>query len=613
MAALRRLAEGLPGARGDEGPRIRTAVAEMRAALKQWDDALGGFRATLAAVGGSADVRVALGTAYLDRGLTSEAIDQFRQAVALAPRWGEASLLLALAYQAQDKRQQSARALTTAARATPDSPAIAYANVQQAVAIGDESEITRTLLAFRDRYDRGGPPTASATPSTPFLRLGLLREKPGTAPVYVPARYADGFRLVHAVRYDEAVATLQQAIERDPLAATDETLDARVHAAAAMREGSLTDAIARLERAVAQRPDATELRRMLAMAYAGDERYGQSLEQFSAAIQRDGRDERSRLTSVEILIASGQTDAAERLLVETIALLPESGQAYYRLARLYQAQSRIREAIAAFTSSAERPVLVGRDSLYETIAALRVSEGEFGDAIAASRVELEVNPNNAAAHRRLGDLYAQDGRLGESLAEFAAALFIDPRDADTHASRAQTLLRMSRFADAVAAARTAVTLRPSHEAAHYALGTALLRTGKTDEGLATLQKFEQLQAAARARRDAEWQLKLLKEQAVEQVARQDYRAAADLLRRAVAYAPPDGSVHLAAGALLIKAGEYEDAIPLLQEAVAREALEAHRYLAEAYAALHRDDESRAHQAAYDAVKGARLRRGVAIQ
>ena len=613
VAALRRLAEGLPGARGDEGPRIRTAVAEMRAALKQWDDALGGFRATLAAVGGSADVRVALGTAYLDRGLTSEAIDQFRQAVALAPRWGEASLLLALAYQAQDKRQQSARALTTAARATPDSPAIAYANVQQAVATGDESEITRTLLAFRDRYDRGAPPTASATPSTPFLRLGLLRETPGAAPVYVPARYADGFRLVHAGRYDEAAATLQQAIERDPLAATDETLDERVHATAAMREGSLTGAIARLERAVAQRPDATELRRMLAMAYAGDERYGQSLEQLSAAIQRDGRDERSRLTSVEILIASGQTDAAERLLVETIALLPESGQAYYRLARLYQAQSRIREAIAAFTSSAERPVLVGRDSLYETIAALRVSEGEFGDAIAASRVELEVNPNNAAAHRRLGDLYAQDGRLGESLAEFAAALFIDPRDADTHASRAQTLLRMSRFADAVAAARTAVTLRPSHEAAHYALGTALLRTGKTDEGLATLQKFEQLQAAARARRDAEWQLKLLKEQAVEQVARQDYRAAADLLRRAVAYAPPDGSVHLAAGALLIKAGEYEDAIPLLQEAVAREALEAHRYLAEAYAALHRDDESRAHQAAYDAVKGARLRRGVAIQ
>ena len=613
VTALRSLAEGLPGARGDEGARIRTAVADMRAALKRWDDALGGFRATLDTAGGSANVRVTLGTAYLDRGLTSEAIDQFRRAMTLAPRWGEASLLLALAYQAQGKREQSARALTTALRATPDSPAIAYANVQQAVATGDESEITRTLLAFRDRYDRVAAPTPSATPSTPFVRLGLLRETPGAAPVFVPARYAEGFRLLHTGRYDEAVVILQQAIERDPLAAIDDTLDERVHAAAAMREGSLTGAIARLERAVAQRPDATELRRMLAVAYAGDERYGLSLEQLSAAIQRDERDERSRVTMVEILTASGQTGAAERVLVETIALLPESAQAYYRLARLYQTQSRIREAIAAFTSSAERPVLVGRDSLYETIAALRVSEGEFGEAIAASRVELEANPNNAAAHRRLGDLYAQEGKLGESLAEFAAALLIDPRDADTHASRAQTLLRMSRFADAVAAARTAVTLRPSHEAAHYALGTALLRTGKTDEGFAALQTFEQLQATARARRDAEWQLKLLKEQAVDQVARQDYRAAAESLRRAVAYAPPDGSVHLAAGALLLKAGEYEDAILVLKEAVAREALEAHRYLAEAYAALHRDEESRAHQAAYDAVKAARLRQGVATR
>jgi len=613
VTSLRDFAEALPGARGGEGPRLRSSVTNMRAALKQWDVALGRFRAALNAAGGGADAHVALGTAYLDRGLTSDAVDQFRRAIALAPRWGEASLLLALAYQAQGKRQESARALTTAARATPDSPAIGYANVQQAVASGDESEITRTLLAFRDPTERATRSAASASPGTPFVRMGLLRETPGAAPVFAPARYASGFRLLHDGRYDDAVTAFQQAVERDPRAATDDTLDERVHAAAELREGNLTGAIARLERSLEQRPDAPELRRALAFAYASDDRYEQSLDQLSVAIQRDGRDERSRLASAEILIASGQTDAAERLLVDTGALLPESAQARYRLGRLYQSQSRVPEALAAFKSSAGGTVLIGRDSLYETIAALRVSEGEFSEAIAAYRLELEVNPNNAAAHRRLGDLYAQDGRMNESLAEFAAALLIDPRDADTHASRAQTMLRMSRFADAVTAARTAVTLRPSHEAAHYALGTALIRTGKADEGLATLNEFERLQAMTRARRDGEWQLKLLKDQASEHAARQDYRTAASLLRRAVEYAPPDGSVHLAAGALLIKAGEYEDAIPLLNEAVARQALEAHRYLAEAYAALHRDDESRAHQAAYEAVKGARLRRSGASQ
>ena len=138
--------------------------------------------------------------------------------------------------------------------------------------------------------------------------------------------------------------------------------------------------------------------------------------------------------------------------------LPESGLAYYRLGSLLSIAVAQVRGLAALTASAERAVIVGRDSLYETIAALRVGEGEFTGAIAAYRLELDVNPNNAAAHRRLANLYAQDGRLGESLAEYAASLSIDPADADAHASRAQTLLRLSRFADAEAAARIAVAL-----------------------------------------------------------------------------------------------------------------------------------------------------------
>jgi tetratricopeptide (TPR) repeat protein len=609
VAALRSFAEGLPGTYGDEGPRIRKALADMRLALKRWDDAIGAFRGALNGMDGSADVQVALGTALLDRGSMSDAVDRFRRATTLAPRWGEATLLLALTYQAQGKRQESARALASAVRATPDSPAIGYASVQQAVANGDEGEITRALLTFRDRQGRDTSPSASAAPATPFVRLGLLRETPGAAPVFAPALYEEGFRLLHAGRYDEAVAAFQQAVDRDPVAASDPTRDERVRVAGELRDGRLAEAIARLERALAQWPEVSELRRVLAGAYTADERREQGIEQYAAVIQRDRRDERSRLALAEALLASGQVDAAERVLIETIESMPESAQAYYRLGRLYQSQARIPEALSAFTSSAERAVLVGRDSLYETIAALRVSEGEFSQAIAAYRRELEVNPNNAPAHRRVGDLYAQEGRLGEALGEFAAALVIDPRDPDTHASRAQTLLRMSRFAEAETAARVAVTLRPSHEAAQYSLGTALIRTGKTDAGLAALQEFERLQALSRARDEAAWQLKILKDQAAEHAARQDYRTAADLLRRALAYAPPDGSVQLAAGALLIKAEAYEDAIPLLQEAAGREALTAHRYLAEAYAALHRDDERRAHQAAYEAAKAARLRRG----
>jgi predicted Zn-dependent protease len=316
-------------------------------------------------------------------------------------------------------------------------------------------------------------------------------------------------------------------------------------------------------------------------------RFSEAVTSFQRALDSQGgaRDEHDRLALAEGLMATGKVEEAERALKETAAALPESAQTHYRLGRLYQSQSRMPEALIAFTASGERVVIVGRDSLYETIAALRVADGDFAGAIAAYRLELDANPNNPAAHRRLGDLYAQDGRLGESLAEYAASLLIDPRDADAHASRAQALLRLSRFADAEAAARVAVALRPDHEAAQYALGTALMRTERMEEGLSVLQEFERLQVASRARNDAAWQVTLLKERARDHAARQDYATAADLLRRAVAYAPTDGSIRLAAGAFLIKAGKYADAIPLLKEAAERGATDAHRYLAEANAAL----------------------------
>ena len=119
VAALRRFVEGLPGGYGDDGPRVRAAVGDMNAALTRWDGAIRSYRAALNAVGDSAEGYVALGTIYLDRGLMTDAVDQFRRATALSPKWAEASLLLGLAYDAQGKREDAARAFATAARASP--------------------------------------------------------------------------------------------------------------------------------------------------------------------------------------------------------------------------------------------------------------------------------------------------------------------------------------------------------------------------------------------------------------------------------------------------------------------------------------------------------------
>ena len=453
---------------------------------------------------------------YLDRGLTSDAVDQFRRATAISPKWGEASLLLGLAYEAQGKHDDAGRALAAAARARADSVAIGYARVQHAVTSGVEEEISRALLDFRDRHDPVVRPSAPQTQTTPFVRLGLLRESPGVAPVFAPVLYAEGFRLLSGRRYSEAVAAFQRALETDG----------------------------------------------------------------------NSPDERARLALAESLIASGDVERAERALKETVVALPDSGLAYYRLARLFQSQARTTESLAAFTASSQRAVVIGLDSLYETIAALRVADGDFAGAIAASRLELQANPNNAAAHRRLGDLYAQYGRLGESLADVRGVA----RDRSSRRRRACLARAGPASPVAICRSRSRRANRrrarsPIMRPLRYALGTALMRTERTEEGLSVLQEFERLRMAARARTDAAWQIKLLTDQAREHAARQEYAAAADLLRRAATHAPADGSIPLAAGALLMKAGKFEDAIPLLKTALEHGAIEAQRYLAEATAAL----------------------------
>ena len=156
---------------------------------------------------------MALGTMHLDRGLLRMPSISF-----VAPR---RSLLNGLTRHCFSVSRMTCREnatmrgarYATAARARPDSAAIGYARVQHAVASGVEEEISRALLDFKDRHDRVVRPSTPRAQATPFVRLGLLHESPGVAPLFAPALYAEGFRLLNGRRYNEAVAAFQRALD----------------------------------------------------------------------------------------------------------------------------------------------------------------------------------------------------------------------------------------------------------------------------------------------------------------------------------------------------------------------------------------------------------------
>ena len=87
-----------------------------------------------------------------------------------------------------------------------------------------------------------------------------------------------------------------------------------------------------------------------------------------------------------------------------------------------------------------------------------------------------------------------------------------------------------------------------------------------------------------------------------------------MLRRALELEPDAAVSHVNLGLALLRAGKPADAITRFEAAAALNGpADIHRYLAEAYAALGRNEESRRELAAYEQVKHDRLQRAGAAR
>jgi len=231
------------------------------------------------------------------------------------------------------------------------------------------------------------------------------------------------------------------------------------------------------------------------------------------------------------------------------------------------------------------------EEIYVTLAA-------FDRAEEIDITRLDLNPNNVQAHRRLGEAYLRQDRDDEALTEFAAILAINPRDPAAYGSMAEIHLRTGRYAEAADAARQALDIDPSLKEAAYAMGTALMRLGRVDEGVTHLEAYQRLQAEATANGRRQHELERLKRDASVAIANADYEKAAALLRRSVEYESAPATF-LALGFALMQTGHPADAIVELQKAVrSGDDPNAHRYLAEAYRAAGRADDSRAETQVY---------------
>lgn len=175
---------------------------------------------------------------------------------------------------------------------------------------------------------------------------------------------------------------------------------------------------------------------------------------------------------------AGRADHAEPLLARLAADQPDDDRLKIHLARARQALGDEAGALDLYAQVTDQDA--ARPAEQMRLASLALTRGEHARALTHLFRAEQAEPNDAAVHARIGEVYLRMHRWSEAHRAFGRALALDADDAVAHHGRAIAFLGERRYAEAAEAALTSVGLRHHAPRAHHHLGVALAGLGRID-------------------------------------------------------------------------------------------------------------------------------------
>ncbi len=597
--------QALRGAYGDEGPQLTEQLDTMTSALAAWDseirDAENQLRPRLkgADAANALQVHTILASLYLERSRFADALREFDADIKIDPARSAFHRYKGLIYQATAKPAEAAAAYRTAWLRDPNDPQNAYrliVNRAPATTAAQIAQALATLGTVEGELIR----RVRTRADSPFRTVQAIDDDAGGAIAFVPPAYSRGFALLQRGAYEEGLTTLRAAVAADPLVADAASRsEPMAQGIAALRQGMVEAAIDRLEAAVALAADSSEAHRILGVAYGVSGNVMKGVQHLRDAVRLNPRDERGWIALARTLEDSGELAQAVAALQAGVAALPDSGALHWRLSATSARRQQTDESDLAMITLADRLVLfAGKGELYGQLARLAQAHLDYDRGIALLEQRVALTPNNAAAHKALGQAYMDQGREEPGYAELVTSLLLDPLDTETLTSLGRLHLGAGRPAPAMAALERALTLDASNSQALRALGEALARAGRTAEGQERLEESVRRQAQDVEDQRSLRTVAMLTMQAEIHMSQGEYEAAIDVFKQAIAVRR-DRVSSLRLADALINAGRLEDAAGLLQNASSQNARpETYRRLADVYAALGRTEQSAAARRTY---------------
>jgi len=131
----------------------------------------------------------------------------------------------------------------------------------------------------------------------------------------------------------------------------------------------------------------------------------------------------------------------------------------------------------AFFVTTQRPEVPLEYGMYLT------QQGKYGLATKYYNEALQISPNFADAHNKLGYVLARQGKLDEAIEHLTKALRIEPDSADSHSKLGLVFFRQGKLDRAVTHFNEALRIKPDLADAHSNLGYVLMHQDKLDQAI----------------------------------------------------------------------------------------------------------------------------------
>jgi protein O-GlcNAc transferase len=184
--------------------------------------------------------------------------------------------------------------------------------------------------------------------------------------------------------------------------------------------------------------------------------------------------------------------AAEAIARGALERAPQDGEAAYLLGSSLLFQNRFPEALPPLAAAAR---LAPRRGVGHRLGYCHLALGEFAQAEAALRREVEAYPDLIDAWNALGVALINQGRPQDALEVFLEASRRDPSSPVAHVNVANVLGDLGRGAQALPHLQRAVELDPKLADAHYNLGVLLHGLKRHEEAIASLEQAYRLAPA----------------------------------------------------------------------------------------------------------------------